>query len=55
MLLTAATFAFRLQMEQVQIAADKKLLYDASTPYLTASQPIQIKSTHRLESNTLRS
>ena len=43
-LLAAATFAFRLQMEQVQIASDKKLLYDASTPYLTAitTHPDQI-------------
>ncbi|TAL44329.1 MAG: HAMP domain-containing histidine kinase [Salinibacterium sp.] len=43
-LLTAAAFAFRLQIEQVQIYSDKKLLYDASTPYLTAikSHPDQI-------------
>ncbi|CAN5352021.1 ATP-binding protein [soil metagenome] len=33
-LLTGAGFAFRAQVEQVQIASDKKLLYDASTPYL---------------------
>ncbi|TFC80888.1 HAMP domain-containing histidine kinase [Cryobacterium sp. TMT1-21] len=43
-LLTAASFIFRLQMEQVQINSDKKLLYDASTPYLTdiQSHPDQI-------------
>ncbi|MBC7442507.1 MAG: HAMP domain-containing histidine kinase [Ramlibacter sp.] len=43
-LLTAASFVFRLQMEQVQINSDKKLLYDASTPYLTdiRSHPDQI-------------
>ena len=34
-LLTFAAFAFRAQIEQVQLAADKKLLYDATTPYLT--------------------
>jgi two-component system OmpR family sensor kinase len=43
-LLTVATLTFRMQMEQVQIASDKKLLYDASTPYLTAikAHPTQI-------------
>lgn len=43
-LLSIATYAFRFQMEQVQIASDKKLLYDASTPYLTeiAAHPAQI-------------
>jgi two-component system, OmpR family, sensor kinase len=35
-LLSVAAYAFRDQIEQVQIAADKKLLYDAGTPYLTA-------------------
>lgn len=34
-LLTFAAFVFRAQIEQVQLAADKKLLYDATTPYLT--------------------
>jgi two-component system OmpR family sensor kinase len=34
-LLTVASLAFRLQMEQVQINSDKKLLYDASAPYVT--------------------
>ncbi|HEX7834197.1 MAG TPA: HAMP domain-containing sensor histidine kinase, partial [Pseudolysinimonas sp.] len=34
-LLTAAAFVFRAQIEHVQINADKKLLYDATTPYLT--------------------
>lgn len=43
-LLSIATYAFRFQVEQVQIASDKKLLYDASTPYLTeiAAHPSQI-------------
>jgi signal transduction histidine kinase len=43
-LLTAAAFVFRLQIEQVQIYSDKKLLYDATTPYLTAikNHPDQI-------------
>ena len=34
-LLTFAAFTFRAQIEQVQLKADKKLLYDATTPYLT--------------------
>lgn len=34
-LLTFAAFIFRAQIEQVQLKADKKLLYDATTPYLT--------------------
>ncbi|TFB47768.1 sensor histidine kinase [Cryobacterium tagatosivorans] len=43
-LLTAAAVLFRSQIEQVQINSDKKLLYDASTPYLTAikTHPTQI-------------
>ena len=35
-LLSVAAYTFRYQIEQVQTAADKKLLYDAGTPYLTA-------------------
>ncbi|MEO7146966.1 MAG: HAMP domain-containing sensor histidine kinase [Terrimesophilobacter sp.] len=35
-LLSVAAYMFRDQIEQVQTAADKKLLYDAGTPYLTA-------------------
>jgi two-component system OmpR family sensor kinase len=44
LLLTGAAVAFRMQIEQVQINADKKLLYDATTPYLTEikAHPSQI-------------
>ena len=43
-LLTFAALVFRAQIEQVQLAGDKKLLYDATTPYLTGikNHPDQI-------------
>ncbi|WP_349899606.1 sensor histidine kinase [Parafrigoribacterium soli] len=43
-LLTSVAYAFRAQIEQVQINSDKKLLYGASTPYIAQIQnhPAQI-------------